>query len=102
MKGSPGEWMEISTGLTLKNCRRDVRNDYGHELHSLRAEYVKKPSGEWRSRPHLLEANAWICPQDGRLYQHEIHAPKHKRMDGEHALGSLTCCPLMTNRIAYV
>ncbi len=102
LKGSPGEWLELSAGLTLKDCRKDVSSLYGHEIHSLRADYVKKPSGEWRSRPHRYAANAWICPKDGRLFQHEIHAPKRKRMAEEPAQGSLSCCHQISNTLSHV
>ncbi len=63
-----GKWLEgmAPKGYTVRDGGCTCRA--GHEMHRMTAEGARRTPADWLKGPMRMEAAAFICPADGRLY----------------------------------
>ncbi len=96
MKVSVEQWLRASVPSQVIRKEESTLSEAGHEICSVLGERrLPGPPNPFRRKPKY-RADAWVCPNDGRLYHCEITAPMSKV--GESDLRRLTCCGDLEHR----
>ena len=68
MKGTVRDWLRAQAPAGASSVEQASRECRGHAIEALRAASAAEGLARLRGRRRRYEAEAWICPADGRLY----------------------------------
>ena len=90
LKTDVRQWLEAQIPKEYKIVSVKSATEGGHELWRLEAQRSPSVLVDWLHGRRIIQAAAWICPEDGRLYFVATHAHGNK---GEWPSAALSCCP---------
>ena len=89
LKADVRQWLEAQIPKEYKVVSTESATEEGHEVWRLEAQRSPSVLVDWLHGRRTIQAAAWICPEDGRLYFVASHAHQGK---GEWPFATLSCC----------
>lgn len=86
------EWLLRNLPRGMRIEEHTQRRQHDHSISRVRGRRRRRAIGIMKGRWLAVDAAAWRCPRDGRLYCSTLEEPLRDRPDGSHADRQLACC----------
>lgn len=92
LQGGIDEWLSGRVPRETRITGQFAREQAGHTIHRIVGRRRRLRMTLFGDRWMTVEAAAWRCPRDGRLYYSAIEYPSRERSDRAHPERELDCC----------
>lgn len=96
LKGKVSDWLKIQLPSEAEILNSSQIHIDSHTVERVSGKIRTKGAiKRLRSKSRLFEANAWLCPEDNRLYSIAIYGDEQRFRDTPASNCQLRCCPTM-------
>ena len=95
LKGEISDWLKIQLPTEAKILDSGQIHMDRHTVERMSGKLATKGMKRLRSKSRIFEANAWLCPEDNRLYSIATYGDEQQFKETPASSRQLSCCPAM-------